>query len=411
MVIVGFFELDGEMSVETLRVLLEDRLLVHDRFRRRVDRSERGRPVWEDDPEFDIANHVRPSPTPGSVEAFSQLVADFSTEPLHPDRPLWECLVISEYGAGTALLVKLHHAIADGIALLQILLTLSDEIDGDDFRTQRLPSTTRSAAGRLWRQISGVGKLLVAIVRLGLLPPDPRSALRGRLTGRKRTSWTEPIELDVLLTASRHLGVTMNDVLLAAMSGAIRNLLARTNRGITREIRAMVPFNLRPPEVGRPLGNKFGLVLPSLPVSEPNPRKRLQRVSERMLQIKDRPEAAAAYTILQVLGTSANIVEKVIIRFFGTKTSLVMTNVPGPDDKIELGGHQIDRIMFWVPQAAGLGLGISLLSYAGSVTVGVISDTGLEIDANDLVKEFDLELARLLEMGHSSGPYPYTPMI
>ena len=411
MVIVGFFEVAGELEVDKLRSILKERLLVHERFRQRVDRSQPGRPYWEVDPHFDIANHVRPAETPDSEEAFSQLVADFSVAPLHPDRALWDCLVISNYGAGTALLVKLHHSIADGIALLQILITLADDVDPEDLRATRVPGTPRTLLGRIWKQVSGVARLLVAMIRLGLLPPDPRSALRGKLTGVKRTSWTDPIDLDDLLTAGRHLGATVNDILLAAMSGAIRNLLARTNRGITREIRAMVPFNLRPPEIGRPLGNKFGLVLPALPVSEPNPLKRLQRVRERMLQIKDRPEAAAAYTILQAVGASANIVEKAIIGFFGTKTSLVMTNVPGPDEKIELAGHEIDRIMFWVPQAAGLGLGVSLLSYAGSVTVGVISDAGLEIDANALVKEFDLELARLLEIGHSAGPYPYTPLL
>lgn len=411
MVIVGFFEVGADMTVEELRKILTERLLVHDRFRQRVDTSAPGRPVWEDDPDFDMANHVRSAPTPRSEEEFSEMVADLTVAELPRDRPLWECLVISDYGAGTALLVKLHHSIADGIALLQILLSMADDVDAGDLRVARVPSSRTSLLWRAIKPVVSFVRLIIAMIRLALLPPDPRSALRGRLTGVKHTAWTDRIPLDDLLDASRHLGVTVNDLLLASMSGAIRNLLERTGRRITREIRAMVPFNLRPPEVGRPLGNKFGLVLPALPVSEPNPLRRLERVRERMLQIKRRPEAAAAYTILNLMGMSADVVESLIMRFFGTKVSLVLTNVPGPDEIISLGGHPIERIMFWVPQAAGLGLGVSLLSYAGSVTVGVISDTGLGVDADDLVEEFDRELARFLDMGHTAGPYPYTPLI
>ncbi len=409
MVIVGVLQLDGHLDPTSLRELLGERLLIHERFIQRVDRSA-ARPVWERDLDFDITHHVRVIQTPADEKLFADRVASFMVEPLNPDRPLWEILVVPAYAGGTALLVKLHHAIADGIALLQILLTMADDVEAADLRRPRIPSQ-RSPVARLWTRISQPFRLLGAAFRLAALPPDPRSALKSDLSGIKDVAWSDLHDLEAISTASRHLGATVNDVLLASVSGAISDVLAKTGRKVHREIRAMVPFNLRPPEVGRPLGNRFGLVLPALPVSQPNPLRRLDRVRERMTQIKRRPEAAAAYTILGLAGISSEAVESLIVKFFGTKVSLVLTNVPGPDEHISLGGHRVDRIMFWVPQAARLGLGISLLSYAGSVTVGVVADQGLAIDAGDVVDEIQRELSRYLDIGTAAGPRPFSPLI
>jgi diacylglycerol O-acyltransferase / wax synthase len=184
----------------------------------------------------------------------------------------------------------------------------------------------------------------------------------------------------------------VNDVMLTAMSGALRDHLLDRGERLQRDLRAMVPFNLRPPEVGRPLGNRFGLVLPALPVSLDDPIARLRRVQQRMAQIKDTPEASAAFSILTVMGLSGWAVESLLVRFFGTKSSAVMTNVPGPAERLRFAGRRVDRIMFWVPQAGGIGLGVSLLSYAGSVTVGILGDTALLEDPGELVSRFHDEL-------------------
>lgn len=403
MVITGFFELAAPVALDRVRATLEERLLRFERFTQRVAADGRSRSWWQPDPGFDLERHVVAAPDldPADPFAFGRLVDRLASSHLDPGRPLWEIQVVESHGAGSALVARLHHSIADGIALMQILLSLCDRADG----TPAFPgggAGDTPARPLLERARRGLG-ILGSATHLALLRPDPPSRLKSPLTGAKRTAWSQPIDLGELRSAGRGLGVTVNDLLLAAMSGSLRRYLLEDGGIPSRDLRAMVPFNLRPPEVGRPLGNRFGLVLPALPVVAPNPGERLATVTRRMLRIKETPEAAAAYAILAMMGGLSAGAQAAVVRFFATKSSAVITNVPGPAEQISFAGSPIERIMFWVPQAGGIGLGVSLLSYAGSTTVGVIADSGVVDDPGRLVAGFHDELETL---GRMAGRRP-----
>jgi diacylglycerol O-acyltransferase / wax synthase len=235
-----------------------------------------------------------------------------------------------------------------------------------------------------------------ALNRLVTMYPDNRTVLKGTLSGTKRTSWIDPIPLDAVREVGRATGSTVNDVLVAVAAGAIgRYLEERPDARSVDRIRAMVPFNLRALDEEPSLGNGFGLVILGLPVGTDDPLDRLSRVREEMQTLKDSPEAVLVLGILRFTGMSPIQVQNTIVRFFGTKTSLVLTNVRGPDARLYFAGSRIDHPMFWVPQSGGMGIGISILSYAGGVHVGVISDAALVPDPDRVTGNFTEDFAAL----------------
>jgi diacylglycerol O-acyltransferase / wax synthase len=386
MVIVGFFELDRPVDLAALREVAAERLLRHRRFRQTVDERPGRRPRWVD-AHVDLNHHVREVEADGSDLAVH---ADrLSSTPIDRSRPLWEILVVT--GDHPSILVRLHHSIADGMALLAVLMSVCDAADGDE---ATLPSP-RDLGGSYLRRILG---LLSGVVRLTLLRADPSTSLRVPLSGTKRTAWSPTISVESLKQAGRTTGATINDLLVAGVSGAVRELLSVRGERPDRDIRAMVPFNLRPPTDGTSLGNRFGMVLPQLPITIEGVADRLVAATAAMDRIKRTFQAEAAFAIVQVMGTSAAIVEAAIVRFFGPKSSLVLTNVAGPTSRLRLAGVDVTRLMFWVPQAGGIGLGVSLMSYDGGVTLGVTSDAAVLAEPGHLVD------AWVREMGLLMGP-------
>jgi diacylglycerol O-acyltransferase len=146
------------------------------------------------------------------------------------------------------------------------------------------------------------------------------------------------------------------------------------------------------------LGNQFGLILLSLPVGVRDLTKRLQVLKRRMDDIKGTPEAWVAFGVLSAMGLTPHQIEKLIIDFFAAKVSAVMTNVPGPRKPIYLAGQRLRGLMFWVPRAGDIGLGLSILSYAGEVHVGIATDAGLMPDPQAIVDEFQAEIADMLRL-------------
>jgi diacylglycerol O-acyltransferase / wax synthase len=160
------------------------------------------------------------------------------------------------------------------------------------------------------------------------------------------------------------------------------------------EIRAMVPVNLRR-DGELELGNRFGLFVLGLPVGVAEPLGRLAAVKRSMDRLKSTPEAAVTMGILRAMGYAPRRIEGLGVSFFATKASLVLTNVPGPRTPLTLAGAHVTRLMFWVPQSGRMGLGISILSYAGEVTLGVMADAGIVPDPEALVADMHVELAAL----------------
>ncbi len=433
--ITGVMMFSERLDIWRLKEVVEHRLLRHERFRQRIRQPllALGLPSWETDPHFDLNAHIRhiALPEPGDLATLQSLVGDLMGTPLDSTKPLWQLHVVDNFNGGSALICRLHHCIADGLALVQVLLTTADlEPDAalilpeDETRrdgglldrllkpmTAAASWTTRGAETLLRESLETLvdpARLLTpawvaadgmaALGKLLFTLPDRRTILRGRCGVAKRAVWTAPLPLTEVKVIGNGLGCTVNDVLLAAVAGALgRYLEERGQPTEGLEIRAMVPVNLRRPEETDELGNRFGLVILSLPVGLRDPQERMALLKQRMDTIKSTPEAIVAFGILNTMGLTPIQVEKIIVDIFAAKVSAVMTNVPGPREPLYLAGSRIQEMMFWVPSPGSLSLGISILSYAGNVMVGVATDAGLIPNPEAIVGGIHAELAGMRE--------------
>jgi diacylglycerol O-acyltransferase / wax synthase len=163
-----------------------------------------------------------------------------------------------------------------------------------------------------------------------------------------------------------------------------------------QEIRAMVPVNLRPLDQAYKLGNRFGLVPLTLPIGIANPVERLYAVHARMNELKGSYQPMLAFAVLALSGLMVKPVQQAITGLFAKKATAVMTNVPGPREPLKFCGRTVEQVMFWVPQSGDIGMGVSVLSYAGGVQFGLITDARLCPDPEAIVERFGPEFEKLL---------------
>jgi WS/DGAT/MGAT family acyltransferase len=239
-----------------------------------------------------------------------------------------------------------------------------------------------------------------ALAHVLLTPSDAKTALKGELGVARRVAWSEPLSLDDVKRIAHANGATVNDVLVAAMTGALRQYLQR-RKSLVDEIRAFVPFNLRPLDRPLPasLGNKFGLVFLPLPVGARTAAARLRQVKRRMDEIKGSPEGAIAYGMLEVMGLTLAQIESAMIDLFSAKGTAVITNVPGPREPVYLAGSRVGTVAVWAPMSGSVSMSVSIFSYDGQVTVGVMADAGLVPDPETMVDGFRSELEALARIG------------
>ncbi len=425
MVIVGIMLLQGPVDLARAESRIAERLLRHDRFRQRAEPSTAGA-WWRDDPHFDLARHIRRArlPSPGGKAELQAFVAELASRPLDMAHPLWQFHLVEDYEGGIALVTRIHHAIADGIALIGVMLSLMDDQEGfaapapphhDDvgFRAiveplidvidQGLKATgslldiakSPSRLLELVRQGSGVAGELGWLLAM---PADSETRFKGPLSGDKRVAWCEPLSLRDVKAIGHALGCSVNDVLLASVAGALRAYLAAKGDATEAvEVRALIPVNLRPaPPSGGNLGNHFGIVALCLPVGEPDPLQRVREVRRRMQELKTSQEALVTLGLLEALGRAPRLLQDQLFEMLLSRASAVMTNVPGPQWELRLESAPVRQVIFWVPQAGTIGIGVSILTYNGQVQFGLMTDTALVPDPEQIVSRFGGEFEKLL---------------
>jgi len=461
MVIVGLMEFDAPVDYERLRATIEIRLLgALDRFRRKVDcpASGIGTYVWQKDPTFDIRSHLHrlALPSPGDKTGLNEIISDLSATPLDMNKPPWQIHLIENYGDGCAVLFRIHHCLADGISLIHVLLSLADEaadapwpsgqrpgkrrkplilkslipFDSILTRVRQVRKKTRKLGQLFFEEASaaithpnplfervqmlgGVASDTAAVMgRLATLPSDPRSPFKGPMGVHKTVAWTDPMPLTQIKKVGRAITTsTLNDILIATVTGAMRRYLRSKKIRVNQlDIKVTVPVNIRKPGTELDLGNRFSLVFLSLPVYIEDPVLRLREVKRRMDKLKKGPDAYVGYGFLSAIGKLPLNIARHLALLFANKASGVLTNVPGPRQSLYFAGRQIENLMFWVPRLGQAGLGISILSYDGKVTVGVASDSRRMPDPEKLLAGFEDEFNELLKLVQS-GKIEESPLV
>ena len=437
MMITGVVTLAGPIPYEQLLKTIETRWLAFKRFRQKaVDRP--GGAYWQHDDDFEIHAHVRRVALPGKADQaeLEEFVSDLASTALDPSRPLWQFHYIENYTGGPVIVQRIHHCYADGIALVQVFLSLTDTapepppVALDPLKWRRTQVASSSVFRRLMEPAKdGMGlalhwsrKIVDEGVRVlqdperaayyvdettGLarelvnslsLEDDPKTLFKGRLGVRKRVAWAEPLPLGEVKALSKALGCTVNDLLIATVTGSLNSYMVDKGQTPTSatEIRATVPVNLRPLEHAKELGNHFGLVFLSLPVGERNPLTRVRAVADRMNELKGGRQATVAFGLLAALGMSPAAVQKPALELLSDKATTVLTNVPGPQQPLYLAGQRVKQMMFWVPQNGSIGMGISIFSYDGQVFFGVITDRKLVPEPQEIIERFRPEFEKLV---------------
>ena len=440
MTILGVWLLTPAITLEALRERIADKLLKYDRFKQKAVQEAMGA-QWVFDTDFDIQRHVVTTPLPrrkGQTprEALQLLCGALATTPFDHSHPLWQFHLVEHYEGGSAVVVRMHHCIGDGIALVSVVMSVADGGSDPPKRRRRaaaedeepdwladavLKPLTDIAVKAIGMYGTGIAKSMEMLAHpqqplmgsmdmakvgyqvahdaaaLALMPDDSPTQLKGKLEGKKVVAWNEPMPLELVKLVGKSLGCSVNDVLLACAAGAIGQYLRERGEDPQgKEIRAMVPVNLRPLDQAWKLGNRFGLAPLVLPIGIQNPIERVYAVRQRMSQMKGSYQPLLAFAILSVTGLFIKPVQDAVLGLFSKKTTAVMTNVPGPAVPLKLCGSTMRQTIFWVPASGDVGVGISILSYGGGVQFGLITDRQLCPHPQQIIDRFEPEFQKLL---------------
>ncbi len=431
MVIIGVLILEGPVDLNTLEETIAERFLAIPRLRQHVE-IRAGEYWWVDDPYFDRSRHVKRVRLPGDggQGELQRYIAELASERLDKARPLWQLRIVESYRGGAAVITRFHHAIADGMALVGLMLSV---MDGGDIRVWTRPKskaperslpplpglrrietgikTIRKGVGAtldLWKEAAALASAPGKTARTGagvagelawllLMPEDSWTRFKGKPSGNKRVAWTDPIPLPEVKAVSKALGCTINDMLLASVAGALNEYLKEkgdSTKGV--EVRALVPVDMRSSHEIGDLGNKFGIVGVELPVGIENPLDRLFEVRRRMLALKQSMEPPVTLGLFAAIGHAPQIVQERLFGLLMKRATAVMTNVPGPQDPLYLAGARIKQIMFWVPQSGDIGMGVSILSFNDMVQFGLITDAEMVPDPEAIIAHFRPKFEQLL---------------
>ena len=364
-------------------------------------------PLWTDDESFDITHHVRRAWT----NDLGELVDGVMSAPLDPARPLWELWIAERLDDGRLGVVgKAHHALVDGLAAVELMALLLDSTPEPAYEapTDWRPATPPTAAelvgdalrDRAARALAGGRSALTVrgqapqLVRRALrcaravahtaLPPAPHSRLNGRTTSPRHLAWRSRPLSDLELI-ERRFGTTINDILLAASAGAVRELVLARGEHPER-LKAMVPVSVRAPE--ERWGNRIAFLFPGLPCDEPDAVRRLGHVHAAMCARKRGHEAEAADIVLRTLGRAPRPLRSLASRLLTSPrlSNVTISNVPGPPVPLYLMGCLAEQAYPVVPLTAGHGISIGMTSVNGSACFGVYADGTRAEDADRLAR-------------------------
>lgn len=385
-----------------------------------------GAPEWVDDPGFDIARHVRhvALPRPGDDRELFRLAADVVSRRLDRDRPLWEIWIIEGLSDNRwAMLTKIHHCMADGIAATHVLAGLCDPGAsgiGDSFASHiwaaKEPKAQGilqaisgmnpfSALGGLWNASAAITAtaartaLGAAEIAAGLLRPAS-SSLNGPITNLRRYSAAR-VPLADIAQVCRAFDVTINDVALAAITESYRNILVRRGeQPLPDALRTLVPVSMRSLDAFDKTDNRVSVMLPYLPVEEDNPVQRLRIVHSRLDRTKSHGQHQAGHAFVSIANhipfplTAWTV--RLLARLPQRGVTTLATNVPGPRQPLQILGQRVLGVFPVPPIAMHLRTGVAMLSYAEDLFFGILADYDAVADVDELARGIEVAVARLV---------------
>ncbi len=432
------FEAPGDFDQDAFVALIRDRLALLPRYRQKVREvpAHLGLPVWVDDPDFELDYHVRRSalPAPGSEEQLRELTGRLISRQLDRSRPLWEIYLIEGLAPtadGTprfAVVTKTHHAMVDGVSSVDIGAVLLDrtptprETPPDVWEPAAEPSALGLLAGALAEQLrrprvaldtarravsdarnlARTGAAMVTAARAAARPA-PTHPLNAAI-GQQRRYATSAGELATYRAIRKAHGGTVNDVVLAVVTGGLRRWLATRGEPVTAAsvVRAMVPVSVRSRNGGADGGNQISAFLVDLPVGEPDPLARLHAVTAAMVAHKGSGQAVGASALMRLVGLTpptlhslgARQASSISARMF----NVVVTNVPGPQVPLYAMGARMRTMYPIVPLAKGQAVAIGITSYDGGVFYGLNADRDAMGDVDVLAAALGDALTELAEL-------------
>lgn len=429
----GMSVIDGPMpDFDSLREGIAERILKVPRFRQVLHTHllDLGAPEWVEDPNLNLSHHVHRAalPHPGDDEALFRFAADVMSRRLDRERPLWECWIIEGLADGRwAMLMKIHHCIADGIATMHLISGLSDEGEGETFATEiraaneptgkpfRLPSVSLNPlnwASGMWQlATSATSAATLAVegaleITGGLLRPAAPTSLAGPITTMRRYSAAR-VSLADVAKIRRAYDVTVNDVALAAITDSFRAALVRRGEQPRRNsLRTLVPVSIRANDAVEAADNRVSLMLPFLPVDKEDPAEQLQAVHRRLTKAKGSGQRQAG----GIFVAAANVVPfpltawavRALTRLPQRGVVTVATNVPGPRQRLRIMGREVVRMFPIPPIALQLRTGIAIVSYADELVFGITADYDAAPDVDELARGIEHGVAQLVALCASS---------
>jgi diacylglycerol O-acyltransferase / wax synthase len=433
---------DGDPpAYEDVLELIEQRLHLVPRYRQKLafPPLAQARPVWVDDPHFNVGYHVRHTalPAPGGEAELRRLAGRVFAQQLDRSKPLWEIWLVDRVGEDRfALVCKTHHALVDGISGVDIMAVMFDlepdpperdpgpawyprpEPSGSTLFADALVeraatpldavraaagvlTAPREAADQAARTLAGLASM--ASAGLGGAPPSP---LNTRIGPHRRFAWVES-ELDRFKAVKGALGGTVNDVVLAVVTGALRSHLERRGRdpGAQEELKAMVPVSVRAEDQRGALGNMVAAIYAPLPVGLSDPLERFRAVHEALGDLKSSAQAIGAERLTQLAGFAVPTILNQAARLQARQRffNVTVTNVPGPQFPLFLLGRRLTAFYPMVPFVLNTALGIAIMSYDGKLFFGLLGDYDAMADLDQLADDLR---AAIDELSAAAGVPP-----
>ena len=405
-IIHALMVIEGATDIEKLRQIVYERLVYG-----KDEKGERICPrltqliqkhlgcfVWKEDENFSVKNHVLiwEGNLPNSLENLDLAVSEICSTPLPESFSPWQLIAVpivqDDY---FGLVLRVHHSVADGVSLTRVFVRNLYDVPPLTPEPKKFSTKQRFY---MWCKALVVGPF-IALTKF--FSRADASKIHGQeLCGKKVVAWSKNVDLSLVKQVKNVAGTTVNDVMVSCVAGALHDYLKQEQNCDVAKLEdmwALVPVDIRTSSKSVKLKNKFALVFLRLPIVAKNAVERLFETKQRMDTIKTSAEPLVTAVTVQMMMLLPDRFSKPLIDFFSRKTSCVLSNVPGPQQTLYLGGQKIVQGIFWVPQRANIGVGLSIFSYGGGIRVGVFSDEYVIPNPREIVKGFERNFWQLVK--------------